>query len=142
MKNELVIKPDKWCTEQVIDALLHADATAVRINDYWFPTAAKIEVSKHYISTYSEGLRYNIILYPDRIHIATRHCTLIIYQDEMHLVNHVAQITEKGKYIYINQQFYYTGKELYSVEELRTKIRQIFEKVINAARHILDSRQE
>jgi hypothetical protein len=140
MKNEVVIKPPKWCMEQIFDALFHAEATATRIADYWFPSVMKIEVSKHYIATGSEGLRYSIIFYPDRIHIATRHCTLVIYQDEMHLIYHTDQITEKGKYIYVNQQFYYTGKELYSVEELRTKIRQIFEKVINTAYRILDSR--
>ena len=141
MKNELVIKPDKWCTEEIFDALFHAEATAVRIDDPWLPTAAKIEVSKHCISMPSEGLKYSIILYPDRIHITTRHCMFTIYQDEMYLTYHATQVTEKGKYIYVNQQFYYTGKEVYSVEELRAKIRQIFERVINAAFRILNSQK-
>jgi hypothetical protein len=138
VKNESIIKPDKWCVEQIFDALLHAEATTVRINDYWFPTAVKIEVSKHYVSMFSEGLQYNIMLYPDRVHVATRQCTLIIYQDEMYLINHAAQITEKGRCIYVNQQFFYTGKELYSIDELRAKIRQIFERVINTALRVLD----
>jgi len=138
VKNELVIKPDKWCTEEIFGVLSHAEATTVRINDRWFPTAVKIEVGKYYISMFSEKPRYNIIFYPDRIHIATHRCTLTIYQDEMHLIYHVTQITEKGKYIYVDQQFYYTGKELYSVEEFHTKIKQIFGRVINTASRILD----
>ena len=138
MKNEPVIKPDRWCTAEIFDALSHAEATAVRIDDLWLPTAVKIEVSKHYVSTSSGEPRYSIIFYPDRIHIVVRHCTLTIYQDEMYLSYHIAQITEKGKYVYVNQQFYYTGKELYSVEEFRTKIKRIFERVINAAHRIID----
>ena len=132
MEGSEVIRLDKWCAEQIFDALQHAEASAARIHDSWLPTVVKVEVGRDYIAVGA------VVLSPRHVLVATRNCSLIIYPDEVHLHNHVAQTKHKGRYIFVDQRLCYTGKELYSAGELYEKVKEIFKKIVNVAASIVN----
>ena len=133
-----VVKPDRWCVVQILDALNHANAMVSRIDDKWFPTSVKVEISKYYISIGSEALGYSISLNPQGVSVNTRNCSLIVFPDVLYLRNNVANIEERGKFLYIDPNYYYTGKDTYSSNELYEMIKRMFEKAIFIASSIID----
>jgi len=136
MDQEEVIKPDRWCTVQIFDAIEYAKAAVSRIDDKWFPTKVQLEVSKYYLSIGSEALRYAVLLNPQGASVHTNGCSLFVFPDAIYLHNHMANIEYRGKYLYVDQNAYYTGKEIYNAYELYTVIRQIFEKALAVASSI------
>jgi len=133
-----VVKPDRWCVVQILDALNHADAMVSRIDDKWFPTSVKVEISKYYISIGSEALGYSILLNPQGVFVITRDCSLIVFPDVLYLRIRAAHIEERGKFLYIDPNYYYTGKDTYSSNELYEMIKRLFEKAVFTALSIVD----
>jgi len=138
MSQEEVVKPDRWCIVEIFDAIEHVKAAVSRIDDRWFPTAVRLEISKHYISMGSDILAYSVSLNPQGASVHTRNCTLTLFPDVLYLTNHAANIRYSGKYLHVDPTYYYTGKEVYSAHELYTMISQIFEKAVAVASSIVN----
>ncbi len=137
MGQEEIVRPDRWCIIQIFDAIEYAKAAVARIEDRWAPTNVQLEVSRSHISIKSNALGYTVTLAVGSVSVFTNSCSLIIHPDEVHLYNHAANVKYHGKYLYVDQHYYYTGKELYSAYELFTEIKQIFEKAVAIASEVV-----
>jgi len=138
MSQEEVVKPDRWCVVEIFDAVEHVKAAVSRIDDKWFPTTVRLEISKHCISMGSDVLAYSVALNPQGASVHTRNCTLTLFPDALYLINHAADIRYSGKHLYVDPTYYYTAKEMYSAHELYTMIKQIFEKAVATALSIVN----
>jgi hypothetical protein len=138
MDQEKVIKLDRFCAAQIFDALEHIKAAAFQIEDRWFPTAVRLEISRHYISLSPDSLAYTVLLKQHEAIIYTRNCVLIVYPDAFYLYKYAGSVEEVGRYVYVDPNYYFTEKEVYSAHEIYTLIKQIFEKAVRVALSIIN----